>query len=199
MIPLLLLIIVISYRYIKRKNSEAEIKEKEIYFAELEERRQKLYEDMYENQHREEIETLKHLEQGKIVGVTQIRSNQIPSNVIDDEKMLEKIDHGDETDDEFFELPLPPVPAFFPKNVKLSITDNEGISPTTSFIQETPKVSNNISVFNFSQRTPAENLCDNASSKLPVLSPQSLSNPKSSGNSEHPIDYTSKLPLESDF
>lgn len=204
MIPLLLLIIVISYRYIQRKNLELEVNEKEIYFAELEEQRQKIYESMYNDQVREEIEIIKNLEkQRDIDGVPQIPSNQIPSNVIDDDKNIEKIDHGDETDDEFFEMPLPPVPMISPNSGKLSIIDNEGVSPSTSFlaattsIQETPKMNNSGNVFIFSQPTPtpADNLEDNFS--LAPHSPKS----KTSGYLEHPviIDCAPKLPLQSDF
>lgn len=210
MVPLLLLIIVISYRYIKRKNSEAETKEKEIYFAELEKERQQIYENMYGEQQRMEIDSVKYLEEHRpeIVDTSQFRSNQIPSNVIDDEKRIEKIYQGDEneTDDEFFEMPLPPVPAISPKSGKLSITDNEGISvsPSTSIptstSQETPKANNIDSVFSFP--TPA-NLHDNSSSRAHVSSnlPRSSANSETSDNLGHPviIDFTPKLPLQSDF
>lgn len=147
-IPLLLLIIVISYRHIQQKNLETEAKEKEMYFAELERERQEIVERMYGDDRRKEIEIVKYLEEREKLDAS---PNQIQSNVIDVDKKLEQIDHhGDSTDDEFFEMPLPPVPSTSsPQSGKLSITDNEKISPSTARIQETPKVDNTINVFNF--------------------------------------------------
>lgn len=161
MIPVLLLIIVFSYRYIKQKNTESEIHEQEVYFTELEKERQRIYEKMYGEQRIEEFEPATKLEQ---INVFQFASNPISTNKIDHEKQNIKNDHDDETDEEFFEMPLPPVPTVERENESLSITDNEGtLSPTptisTSIFQETPKVNNIRRSFNFS---PLESRRDKA-------------------------------------
>lgn len=135
MIPLLLLIIIISYRYIKRRNLEIEAAEEEIRFAELEAQRQKIYSKMYDEHHQKEIEIAAHLEKLEA-------ENPALTEVV-------QIDHhGDSTDDEFFEMPLPPVPAVgtsSPTSGQVSITDNEelpSITPSTSKVEDTPKVDN---------------------------------------------------------
>lgn len=144
MIPLLLLIIIISYRYIKQKNLEIEAAEKEIYFAELETQRQKIYSKMYDEHHQKEIEIEAYLEERaeKLDAV-----NPLQSCVTDE---VVQIDHrdGDSTDDEFFEMPLPPVPleTSSPRSGQISITDNEELPSVTSselpVVDETPKVDN---------------------------------------------------------
>lgn len=136
------------------KNLEREAKEKEIYFAELEQQRQKIYSKMYDDQHQKEIEIVKHLaEQEEKLIDSELQANQIQSKLIDGGEKNVQIDHdGDSTDDEFFEMPLPPVPTASPKSGKLSIFDNEGVmpsAPSTSKIQDTPKVDNISSAFTF--------------------------------------------------
>ena len=178
MIPILLLIIVFSYRYIKRKNTESEIHEQEVYFTELEKERQKIYEKLYGVQKPAEFEPAKNLEQ---INVLHFSSNPISSNKIDHEKENIKNDLDNETDEEFFEMPLPPVP-IVEENESLSVTDNEGtfsLTPTisTSILRETPKVNNIRCSFNFS---PLESSRDNAEISTK-------------------INLTLKSPLESDF
>lgn len=214
MIPLLLLIIVISYRYIKRKNLEIDEKEKEIYFAEMEKQRQQIYQKLYEEHHRREIEIAELFdEQDGKRNDSQSRPNQIQSKLIDG---VAHIDHqGDSTDDEFFEMPLPPLPQSSPKSGKLSIIDNEEISPSTSIVQETPKVDNITNSFKFppppSRKPPTPPVAKTfvASSLPPVLPRPSSISPPTSPKNEKPdqrdsaqpviIDLTPKSLLQSDF
>lgn len=201
MIPLLLLIIIISYRYIKRKNVEAEVLEKEIYFAELEAERQRIVDKMNHENQQKEIEIVKYLDEP-----AQSSSNQIQSNAIDGDFKVEQIDPGDSTDDEFFERPLPPVPS--PPSLKsgqLSIIDNETISSQTSrIIQETPKVENTSSIFNFPE-APTRPLLPPFPPRPPSLSPPRTPTTQATDNdqrySTQPtiIDLTPKPLLQSDF
>lgn len=216
MIPLLLLIIVISYRYIKRKNSDIEEKEKEIYFAELEKQRQKIYQQLYAEHHRKEIEIAELIDERRYERLNdpQSQPNQIQSNVIDG---VVKIDHhGDSTDEEFFEMPLPPLPPSSPKSGKLSIIDNEEVPFSTSQAQNTPKVSNITSSFKFppspTRKAPSLPIKTNfSSSSLPPVPPRpsSISPPQSpktkitdQRDSTQPVttdDLTPKPLLQSDF
>lgn len=176
MIPLLLLIIIISYRYIKRKNVEAEAREKEIYFAELEKQRQQIVDKMYHDHQQKEIEIVKYLDEQE-EKLAQSSTNRIQSNAIDGDFKVEQIDHhGDSTDDEFFEMPLPPVPTTpSPKSGKLSIIENENVSAQTLAIEATPKIENTLNIFNFPE-APAvplssqpTTLSDQRSSTQPVI------------------------------
>lgn len=176
MIPILLLIIVISSRYIKRKNVEIEAREKEICFAELEKERQRIIDKMYHDHQQKEIEIVKYLgEQEAKLAAQSPRPNQIQSNAIDGDFKVEQIDHGDSTDDEFFERPLPPIPS--PPSLKsgqLSIIDNEKISSQTSrIIQETPKVENTSSIFIFPE-VPIRPLLPHSPTQPTVADPKPL-------------------------
>lgn len=141
MVPLLLLIIVITHRYIKRMNLEAETKEREVQLARLEDERQKIYETLFAEDDRKEVETVKSLQEHKekILDAPHVCSIQIRSDVIDDDrKGEEKLDPDDGTDDELFEMPLPPIPQVSSPNEKLSsIIDNEGVSPSMNQVIQT--------------------------------------------------------------
>lgn len=227
-IPLLLLIIVVSYRHIKQKNLEAEAKEQEIYFAELEQERQKIYSKMYDDQHQKEIEIVKYLaEQEEKQSNSPLQANLIQSMLIDGREKPVQIDHhnGDSTDDEFFEMPLPALPTPSPKSSKLSIFDNEGVlpsAPPTSKIQDTPKIDNITSTFTFppisnhsaptpSTQTPREWKFDPLSlphvpPRPPSLSSPSFSKSRTTENDQRDstqpviVDLTPRPPLlQSDF
>jgi hypothetical protein len=214
MIPLLLLIIVISYRYIKRKNLEIEQNEKEIHFAAMEEQRQKIYQKLYEEHHRKEIEIAELFDEKDTKhNESQSQPNQIQSKVIDG--VAECDQHGDSTDDEFFEMPLPPLPESPPKTGKLSIIDNAEAVPVTASVQETPKVDNVLSRFKFPPSptgkapSPPTKKKYHASSLPPVPPrPSSISPPNSPKtesterrDSVQPviIELTPKSLLQSDF
>lgn len=148
--------LVISYRHIKQKNLELEIAEKEIYFAEVEKQRQQIYEKMYRDHAAKEIEINEHLkEREDKLNDLQVWPNQILVNEIDGlTKAAENVHHDDSTDDEFFEMPLPPIPTS--PNERTSIDENEDISAKislTAVIHETPKVDNTSSVFLFPSPT----------------------------------------------
>lgn len=214
MIPLLLLIIVVSYRYIKRKNLEIEQKEKEIHFTAMEEQRNKIYQKLYEEHHRKEIEIAELFDEKDAKhNDSQSQPNQIQSKVIDG---VAQFDHGDSTDDEFFEMPLPPLPQTPPRTGKLSIIDNESVVPVTG-VHETPKIDNISSKFKFPPSptgkppSPPVKIKSPASPVLPPIPPRpsSISPPPSpkieqtdQQDSVQPviIDITPKsLLLQSDF
>lgn len=150
-IPILLLIIIFAYRHIKKKNLEIEAKEKRLYFAELEEQRQKILQKMYADQHQRELEIYEYLEQQEKELDKQFPSLHKPNihpNVTTDGINREKIDHGDSTDEELFEMPLPPIPnsPISTKSGQASIIDNEQTpqqnSPLMPMSIETPKLQN---------------------------------------------------------
>lgn len=217
MIPLLLLITVLSLRHIKQKNIEIDEKEKEIYFEEMEKERQQIYQKLYDEHHRREIEIAELFVDDRDGKFKDLQSppNQIQSKLIDG---VANIDHqGDSTDDEFFEMPLPPLPqcSSSPKSEKLSIIDNEEVSPSTARIQETPKVSNVTASFKFppspTRKAPSPSIKTSFdSSSLPPVPPRPSSiSPPNSPKSEKTdqrdsaqpviIDLTPKSLLQSDF
>lgn len=214
MIPLLLLIIVISYRYIKRKNLEIEQNEREIHFAAMEEQRQKIYQKLYEEHHRKEIEIAESFdEKDAKLNDSQSQPNRIQSIVIDGVAQFDQ--HGDSTDDEFFEMPLPPLPESPPKTGKTSIVDNESAVPSSAMAHETPKIDNGTSRFKFPPSptrkapSPPEKKKFDASTLPPVPPrPSSISPPHSPAteqadrrDSVQPviIEFTPKSLLQSDF
>lgn len=165
MIPLLLLIIIIFYRHLKRKNQEIAEKEKEIYFAEIENRRQQMYERMQIQHQKREMEISEYLDEAlkrEDMMLQQPSTSSAKQLKVIDVENTENVDHGDETDDEFFEMPLPPIPPRSPSALsgQTSITDNEAVeaktpsAPSTAKIQETPKVDNILPSFDFHPPVP---------------------------------------------
>lgn len=122
---------------------EIALEQEKNYFAEMERHRRHLYEKMQAEHRQKEKEILKMLNSHEQPSTSSGGNNHAQFNLID------AVDDGDLTDDEFFEMPLPPLPAQSPPQSPLmsgqtSIVDNEIIetpSPTV-FIQETPKVEN---------------------------------------------------------
>lgn len=178
---------------------EIEEKEKEIHFAAMEEQRQKIYQNLYEEHHRKEIEIAELFDEKDN---SKSRPNQIQSNVIDE---LAKIDqHGDSTDDEFFEMPLPPIPQSPPRTGKLSIVDNAEVAAVTASVQETPKVNNLPNKFKFPLPLGKKKF---DASILPPIPPRpsSISPPTSPKADQHDseqaviTDFTPKSLLQSDF
>ena len=177
---------------------EIEEKEKEIHFSAMEEQRQKIYQNLYEEHHRKEIEIAELFDEKDN---SKSRHNQIQSNVIDE---LAKIDHqGDSTDDEFFEMPLPSTPQSPPRTGKLSIVDNSEVVALTA-VQETPKVNNVSNKFKFP--LPLGKKKFDASTLPPVPPrPSSISPPISPKADQHDSEqavitgHTPPSLLQSDF
>lgn len=208
-VPLMLLIIVISYRHIKRKNAEIEAMEQEALLAELEKQRLTIYQQMYDEHHQKEMEFFEEREEKLNDSI------DVQSNVIDAKAKVLHIDQRDDsTDDEFFEMPLPPVPLPSPMSGKLSIIENEDIplsaTPSTLKINETPKVSNNDSSFKYPEQptrpAPSPPVKKSFSPPLPTVPPRpkSLSppnSPKIDGDANQPlvVDLTPKSLLQSDY
>ncbi|KAG5681352.1 hypothetical protein PVAND_010796 [Polypedilum vanderplanki] len=132
-VPLLLIIIIIFYRHVKRKNEELATKEKEMQFAKIEQQRLTLYEKMRIEDEKREKEINEYLEKALLdEDLKATASNELNKDEFD----------GDETDDEFFEMPLPPLPLTTPDSAQTSIIDNEAIETPLVKIEETPKIEN---------------------------------------------------------
>lgn len=119
MIPLLFLMIIMCSRYVQRKNLEEEALEKEIYLAELEQQRKRVFDLLYKDHQREaEIELFLE-QQEKAEQLHKIRPTHLSLNVVHDADIPYKSSDAisatnynqDSTDDELFELPLPPIPS----------------------------------------------------------------------------------------
>ena len=109
--------IIMCSRYVQRKNLEEEAKEKEIYLAELEQQRKRVFELLYKDHQREaEIELFLE-QQEKAEQLHKIRPTHLSLNVVHEAEILYKSSDNistknynqDSTDDELFELPLPPI------------------------------------------------------------------------------------------
>ena len=130
MIPLLMLMIIMCSRYVQRKNLDEEAKENEIYLAELEQQRKKVLELLNKDQEKEaEIELFLE-QQLKNEELQNKRPTHLSLNVVheadisylsSDDISAKKYDQ-DSTDDELFELPLPPIP--IPSTSKIEETFN---------------------------------------------------------------------------
>lgn len=146
----MLLIIIIAYRYVQRKNLEIALMDQTNAFAEMEKHRWQLYQKMQaDHLNREDrIEKFLAKQEQPSTSTTMGGSNSAPLVLID---VSDAVDSGDSTDDEFFERPLPPLPITSPTvSEQTSIIDNEAINPKTPSsstnigkIEETPKVGNN--------------------------------------------------------
>lgn len=148
-IPIFALIIVIIYRHVKRKNAEMEEQQKEFRFSQVEKERQRIFEEMQKENELREREIFDN----------KLKADEKPSTsgmskMIDVPDVLH-INSDDETDDEFFELPLPPIPIKTPprsaESGQISIIDNEAVdSPSVKSVRfETPKIQNIRSSFQF--------------------------------------------------
>lgn len=126
--------------------------EKELYFAQIEKQRQTLYEQMHSEHLKREIEINEYLDKA-----LDLESQPQPSTS-GQLKMIDELDEGNGTDDEHFEMPLPPLPSpsSFSKSSagvsgQTSIIDNEAVDNKTPSIcsvkleDETPKIENNSS------------------------------------------------------
>lgn len=173
-------------------------KEKEIHFAELEKQRQQIYQQLYDDHHRKEIEIDEMFNEKNDA---KSQSNQIQSNLIDG---IAQIDHqGDSTDDEFFEMPLPPLPPSSPKIGNLSIDDNESVLSLA--IQQTPKVINTTRSFKFPPSPTRKAPSPPPSSPPPIPPRPSSASPTNEATDQRDsalpfiVDVTPKSLLQSDF
>lgn len=140
--------IIVFYRYVKRKNLEIAIEQEKNYFAEMEKHRRMLYEKMQAEHRQKENEILAMLSRHEQPSTSNGGGNNYAQfNMIDVVK-ASVVDDADLTDDEFFEMPLPPLPEQSPQSptasAQTSIVDNEIIevkNPTVK-TEETPKVEN---------------------------------------------------------
>lgn len=87
-IPIILIVLIISYRLIERKNFELEEEESKLRFAELEKQRRSIYKEMFETHQQKEVQIEKLL------------------NELDEKSPEKSTETGESTDDEFFEEPL---------------------------------------------------------------------------------------------
>lgn len=118
--------IIMCSRYVQRKNLEEEAKEKEIYLAELEQQRIRVFELLHKDHQREaEIELFLE-QQEKAEELQKIRPSHLSLNIVHEAEIPSKSSepnyYHDSTDDELFELPLPPLP--IPSTSKLQETFN---------------------------------------------------------------------------
>lgn len=131
--------IIMCSRYVQRKNLEEEAKEKEIYLAELEQQRKRVFELLHKD-HQKEVEIELFLEQQeKAEQLQNIRPTHLSLNIVHEAEIPYKSSNAlcdtnynqDSTDDELFELPLPPIPNTT-KNQETfnSDDDNPSILPT---------------------------------------------------------------------
>jgi hypothetical protein len=112
------------------------------YFAEMERHRRKLYERMQAEHRQKEKAILEMLSRHEQPSTSSGGgSNHAQFNLIDVAN-VDAVDDGDLTDDEFFEMPLPPIPQSPAASGQISIIDNEEIEAKTPKVQETPKVEN---------------------------------------------------------
>jgi hypothetical protein len=145
-VPLILLIIIILYRHVKRKNLEIAMMEQKNFLAEMERHRWQLYEKMQADHLKREKEITEYLTKHQ----AQPSTSSGPLNLIDAANVVDDADGGDSTDDEFFEMPLPPLPMKSPTvSGQTSIIDNEAVESKTptARIEETPKVGNAEHIF----------------------------------------------------
>jgi hypothetical protein len=169
MVPLLLVLIIVIYRKIQSKILETQSQEQEAHFAELRRERARIQQ---EQQREKEVEVEKYLDEE----MEKIDSSNVKVQSIVMEKGKGEIidvivvnpgvhdDEGELTDDEFFELPLPPTPSrpssYSPivtsaKSEKSSIVNNDEISLASSpssfnpISYDTPKIDNHQIMFKF--------------------------------------------------
>jgi hypothetical protein len=126
-VPLLLILVIIFYRHVKQKNAKLAEQERQLQFAKVEQQRLTLYEKMQADDQKRAKEIDDYLE-----NALKAEDMHAPPQL----KMIDELD-GDETDDEFFEMPLPPLPA-----EQTSVIDNETVATASARVQETPKIEN---------------------------------------------------------
>lgn len=147
------------------KNLEMEAQEKEIYFIKGEEERRKILDKLHREQDEQREIGINDDFEAQEVKLNEFR-NQAFLDEIDGKSALKERHNGDSTDDEFFEMPLPP-----PSNRETSTDDNEnalsGAASGSGRMQETPKVENTPSVFTFPTVTRPETLPHFYTSQLP--------------------------------
>lgn len=159
LVPLLGIIIIIMYHHVQRKNIEIAEKQKLMHFEELDRERQKILDKIQRDRNETEKKINEYLEnrlneepRPSTSGTYNPRNISAP-NII-------HIDSDVETDDEFFEMPLPPIPTKSPRSVvstgQISIIDNEAVgldSPSSKWTYfETPKIQNKSESFRFPSR-----------------------------------------------
>jgi hypothetical protein len=126
-VPLLLILVIIFYRHVKQKNAKLAEQERQLQFAKVEQQRLTLYEKMQADDQKRAKEIDEYLENA-------LKAEDM--HATPQLKMIDELD-GDETDDEFFEMPLPPLPA-----EQTSVIDNETVATASARVQETPKIEN---------------------------------------------------------
>jgi hypothetical protein len=127
-VPILLILVLILYHHAQRKNKELMEKKKQEQFSEIEKERLKIYQKLQKDYAQKEKQIDEYLE---IELRNEKNSSPQPStSMLNKRKIIaNQHDNEDETDDEFFEMPLPPIPvkslAF--STSQISIIDNEAI------------------------------------------------------------------------
>lgn len=197
MIPLLLLMIIMCSRYVQRKNLEEEAEERKIYLAELEQQRIRVFELLHKDHQREaEIELFLE-QQEKAEQLQKIRPSHLSLNIVHEAEIPVKSSEAnyyhDSTDDELFELPLPPLP--IPSTSKNQETFNSDDDDNPSILPRHPPS------FNFPPPpSPLPDLISKGTSFIPSLStPSSPITVVLSSNSSFNDTQKPKKFMQSDF
>jgi hypothetical protein len=140
-VPLILLIIVVFYRYVKQRNEQIAVAERESLLAQLEEKRKTMYEKIQAEHRQREKEISEYFERQE----KQFKEEELKAST-SQSKSIEI--GGDSTDDEFFEMPLPPLPA---SEEQMSVIDNEAVGRQSSVTKfhGTPKIENVSPLFQY--------------------------------------------------
>jgi hypothetical protein len=101
-VPIILIVLIISYRYIKQRNFELQEAEEKLRFAEVEKQRRAIYHKMFESHRQKEAEIEKLLNEMEEpqAAVPVIEAKSIKTDALGLEMQ------GESTDDEFFEEPI---------------------------------------------------------------------------------------------
>lgn len=102
-VPVILIVLIISYRYVKRRNVELEQAEEKLRFVEVENQRRAIYHKMFESHRQKEAEIeklLNELEGRPQPAVPVIETKSIKANPLGFDMQ------GESTDDEYFEEPI---------------------------------------------------------------------------------------------
>lgn len=158
-----------------------------LHFEEVEKERQNILDKMQKDYEKREKEIHEYLD-NKLRKEERPSTSGLSPKKIDVPNIL-NLDSDEGTDDEFFEMPLPPIPSKSPRSAvsgQLSIIDNEAIDMDTPSVKSarftTPKLQNISSSFKFPSPPtryappPPLNFESNYESVLSTPSPQEPDN-----------------------